>query len=128
MFRDDEERKAHIREYNRKWYQLNKDRILQRRKQHNEELKNWLREYKSSLCCIICGENHPACLQFHHRNKENKSFSIGTRIGRWRYITQKKLEEEISKCEVLCGNCHALLHWRENHEFDNWLDILSPTE
>ena len=40
------------------------------------------RQYKSKLVCVECGENHPACLQFHHLDKEDKSFDIGSIVGK----------------------------------------------
>ena len=116
---NDEIRKAYYREYNKGWYQRHREKILEQRRQHNEELRKWLRRYKSKLRCVECGENHPACIQFHHRDKEEKSFTIGQIIGRRRYINLKKLEKEISKCDILCGNCHAKLHWQEAHMVDN---------
>ncbi len=112
-FKDGEERRAYFREYNKGWYQRHKERLLEKSKQHDEELRQWLRRYKSRLCCMMCGENHPACLQFHHRNREEKSFTISQVIGRRRNISFRKLEKEISKCDILCGNCHAKLHWQE---------------
>lgn len=125
-FKDAETRRAYFRVYNKEWYQRHKDRLQEKRKQHNAELKNWLMHYKSKLCCMQCGENHPACLQFHHRDRKTKQFTVSQMIGRWKYMTIKKLEEEISKCDVLCGNCHAILHWRETHHFDDWSEVL-PT-
>jgi len=118
-FKDDEERRAYFREYNKGWYQQHKDRLLEKRRQHDEDLRMWLRRYKSKLRCEMCGENHPACIQFHHRDREDKSFTIGKIIGRRRYITHKKLEQEIRKCDILCGNCHAKLHWQEMHMTDS---------
>jgi len=117
-FKDDEERRAYFREYNKGWYQRHKERLLERSKQHDEELRQWLGQYKSKLCCVKCGENHPACLQFHHRNREEKSFTISQVIGRRRNISLRKLEKEISKCDILCGNCHAKLHWEERQMTD----------
>src|SRR5436305_3260414 len=69
-FKDDEERRAYFREYNKGWYQRHRERLLEKRRQHDEELRIWLRRYKSKLCCVMCSENHPACIQFHHRNRE----------------------------------------------------------
>jgi hypothetical protein len=112
----DEERRAHRHEYDKQWYQRHKDRLRQKRKQHDADLKRWLEGYKSQLQCIYCGESHPACLQFHHRDQQGKSFNVGGVIGQWRYITLKKLQAEISKCDVVCGNCHAKLHWQERAE------------
>ncbi len=126
-FKDDAERRAYIREYDKGWYQRNRERRLEKRRQHSEELKQWLNRYKSKLRCIECGENHPACLQFHHRNREEKSFGIGG-IVRKTHVSIKRREKEISKCEVLCGNCHAIRHWQETHDFDDWREVLPPVE
>mgnify|MGYP003623006306 CR=1 FL=1 len=127
-FRDNEVRRAYFREYNKGWYRKHKKRLLEKSKMHDEDLRQWLREYKSKLRCIVCGENHPACLQFHHRNKEEKSFAISYVIGRRWNVSFKKLEDEISKCDILCGNCHAIHHWRETHDFDDWREVLPATE
>lgn len=124
---NDETRKAYYREYNKGWYQQHRERLLEKRRQHKEELRIWLRRYKSKLRCVECGENHPACLHFHHRNKEEKSFDIGKAITRT-YTSINRLEKEISKCEVLCGNCHAIRHWRETHESDSWLEVLPQVD
>ncbi len=116
--KDGEERRAYIREYDKGWYQQHRERRLEKRRQHSEQLKQWLDRYKSKLRCVECGENHPACIQFHHRNREEKSFGIGG-IIRKTHVSIKRLEKEISKCEILCGNCHAKLHWRETHMTDS---------
>lgn len=126
-FKDDEERKAYFREYNKGWYRRHKDRLLEKRRQHNEELKTWLRMYKSKLSCVKCGESHPACLHFHHRDRAEKSFTIGSIVAR-SYISVRRLEEEISKCDVLCGNCHAIYHWGEMHGSDNLNEIFPSVD
>lgn len=126
--KDEEERKAYYREYNKAWYQKHRGRLLEKHKQHKSELREWLKCYKDRLRCKECGESHPACLQFHHRNKATKSFNISAALKGTEYISLKKLEEEITKCDILCGNCHALHHWKEAHDFDNWLEVLPLTE
>ncbi len=126
-FKDDEERKAYFREYNEGWYRRHKERLLEKRRHHSSEMRDWLRQYKSQFCCVVCGENHPACLQFHHRNREEKSFTISSIIART-HISFRKLEEEINRCDILCGNCHAKHHWKETHEFDDWREVLPPVD
>jgi hypothetical protein len=81
-FESDEAHRAYFREYNKGWYRRHRERLLEERKQHNQELRLWLRHYKSKLCCMVCGESHPACLQFHHRERKDKSFGIGSVLGR----------------------------------------------
>jgi hypothetical protein len=124
-YKDKERKMEYQREYQKRWYREHRERLLEKRKQHDEELRQWLRQYKNRLGCVECGENHPACLHFHHRHKEEKSFTISHIVGRWRYTTLEKLQEEISKCTILCGNCHAIFHWRETHDSDEWREVLS---
>lgn len=66
-------------------------------------------KYKRTLKCISCPEDHPATLQFHHRNPDDKSFEIAGAVSRG--VSWGIILEEIKKCDVLCANCHAKLHW-----------------
>jgi hypothetical protein len=51
--------------------------------------------------CELCGYRaSPVALQFHHLR--DKEFGIAGR-----YMSWEKVEAEISKCSVLCANCHA---------------------
>jgi len=64
--------------------------------------------------CTKCGwKNHPAALEFHHINGE-KDFAIG---NRWN-ANWELLAKEISKCQLLCSNCHRIEH---SKRFDPFL-------
>ena len=65
---------------------------------------------------------HPACLQFHHRDRAEKSFSVANMA--LKATSKKRLLDEIAKCDVLCVNCHAKFHWREKYGTDDWEDVL----
>jgi len=54
-----------------------------------------------------CGwSGNQAALQFHHKVSKEKDFTIGNVANKsWDVI---KLE--ISKCELLCANCHIIHH------------------
>ena len=67
----------------------------------------WLCDYKHKKGCYRCGVKDPRVLDFHHRNKEDKLFGIG---GFRREIGFQRLSDEIEKCEVVCANCHRILH------------------
>jgi hypothetical protein len=55
--------------------------------------------------CAICGYSRClAALEFHHRERSSKSFSVAAR-GVTRSLTEAR--EEARKCVLLCGNCHA---------------------
>lgn len=61
--------------------------------------------------CKICGYSRcTAALVFHHRDPSQKKFLINnaTAAKPW-----KILKEEIDKCDLLCANCHAEIHYGE---------------
>ena len=96
------------REYQAKWYAAN--RLLQQERTYarKKRLQEWLKNRKASLFCSDCGESHPATLDFHHVNPEEKEINIGkvTTVG-W---SIGRIEKEIEKCVVLCSNCHRKHH------------------
>jgi hypothetical protein len=57
--------------------------------------------------CNRCGwEGHLAAYEFHHLDPKQKEFSLGS-------VSNKKWEiilNELSKCELLCSNCHRIEH------------------
>lgn len=64
--------------------------------------KQRLVEYKGGKC-IICGYNKcNRALEFHHLDRNNKSFSISNTN-----IKYEKLQAEVDKCILVCSNCHC---------------------
>ncbi|GAC1388941.1 MAG: hypothetical protein NVS4B11_04540 [Ktedonobacteraceae bacterium] len=126
-YKSDEERRAYFRQYNKGWYRRHKEKLIEMRRKRRMENVAWYKDYKGKLFCAECGENHPACLQFHHKDRKEKSFTISHIVGSSTY-SLKTIIKEIDKCEVLCGNCHAKRHWREKHETDSWLETVSLEE
>jgi len=55
--------------------------------------------------CVLCGyDNYPGALQFHHIDRDQKTFGLSTRgVARALHLAR----EEAEKCVVLCANCHA---------------------
>lgn len=63
--------------------------------------------------CQRCGwTGHQAGYDFHHINPSEKEFAI----GRMANISWEKLKTEISKCELLCRNCHGIEHSNKDGE------------
>lgn len=90
-----------------RYYYKNRESEIRRSKKRTEELKNWFEDYKKHLECEKCGEDHPACLDFHH--EQEKSIGVSELVNR-RNSSKKRIKEEISKCTVLCANCHRKIH------------------
>jgi len=70
--------------------------------------REWLREQKGTRC-DRCGQEFPSeRLHFHHRDPVSKLFVLGrpASLG----SSRKRAEEEIAKCDRLCGSCHVEAH------------------
>lgn len=98
------------REYRKAHYEENKQKYIQRAKTYRKQLQEYAWSMKKR--CKECGENHPATLDFHHRDRAGKDINIMMVVSR-SGTGRLKLEAEIAKCDVLCSNCHRKLHWNE---------------
>ena len=109
-YKDPEKQKAYSKKWNQEFYKNNKASEYARIRARRLEVRAWLTEYKSQLACSMCGEKHPACLDFHHKNGAGKEFSMGNIKG-WGYGKERILRE-IKKCMVICANCHRKVHFK----------------
>ena len=103
------------KDYQHQYYLNNKESYRKASKKakpgHLLRKKLWFQELKGSLVCIKCGENHIACLDFHHRDPNEKEMGISYTLYKW---GKKRIMAEIEKCDVLCSNCHRKFHFEEN--------------
>jgi hypothetical protein len=98
-------------EAQKRYWSKNKEYYERKKLEYREQVRNKIIEFKQQNPCS-CGENHPACLVFHHPDPEEKDFNIADGIkNRWSW---DRIHLEIKKCVVLCSNCHMKLHWNEN--------------
>ena len=93
----------------RRWREKNKQKDNDRIYKRKEEIRKWFVKYRKTLHCSMCPENHPACLDFHHKNK-NKDFDVSLMANQG--YSKKRILKEIEKCDILCSNCHRKIHWR----------------
>jgi len=98
------------RAYARELYQKQRNLAVKRVARRKKEIKNWIEDYKKTLKCSSCGENHPATLDFHHKNQKDKEKGICYFVSNGYSID--KIENEIQKCQILCSNCHRKLHYK----------------
>ena len=69
------------------------------------EKRKWFIDYLKNKQCK-CGESDSRCLEFHHI--EDKRFTVGYLITSGHSLDF--LKEEISRCVILCVNCHRKIH------------------
>lgn len=91
---------------NDNYYKSNKLKSNFNAKEYKEKRRQ---EIKHGLKCSKCGEDHPACLVFHHVNPTQKEYTIAYMINR--SYSMNKIQKEKTKCIVLCANCHHKLHY-----------------
>ena len=95
----------------------------QKNKEKNkyQDKVNQINEYKKTLCCKKCGEKRFYLFDFHHRNPEEKDYTISDH-SRANFET---IKAEIEKCDVLCANCHREWHYLSVHnpdqDYNAWL-------
>lgn len=95
--------------YTAKHYQNNKTIYKSRAKERTIAARIWLSQYKQGKSCSRCDETHPACLQFHHIDPTVKEGELAKAATNGWAI--ERIKEEISKCIILCANCHFKEHW-----------------
>ena len=106
-----EKERERSKQYYRKTKETRREIRLKRSRKGHKEYREWIKNYKLSKGCAICGYKKCAsALDFHHNG--NKEFNI-TRVE-----SIKKVKVEITKCIVLCRNCHSELHEKEREKND----------
>ena len=63
-----------------------------------------LKKSISDIGCLVCDEDHYACLEVHHLHSKYKRF------GRSQDIVYNIEDIEMGHAVVLCANCHNLFH------------------
>lgn len=79
-------------------------------KESKEYFRNYYKERKQKYInmlggkCSICGSDEN--LQFHHKDRNTKKFSIGKLMNYSEHMVLKELE----KCILICKKCHIKQH------------------
>lgn len=68
-----------------------------------EKRRHWINSLKNVPCKCCEQTFKSSMMDFHHRDPKTKLFEIGK--GSYRHGI-KALEEEISKCDIICKECH----------------------
>lgn len=83
-----------------------KDQRL-RVKKRRQDLYKWLRSLKENKPCTDCNQVfHFAAMQWDHLPGTDKQGDVRKILNRTG--SKDQVLEEISKCELVCSNCHAI--------------------
>lgn len=104
------------RECHKRYYEANKEKVLNQIKARNKEYRiagrQFLLEYLTTHPCVDCSESDPIVLEFDHVK--------GEKIGDIKKMVDsysiESLKKEIEKCEVRCANCHRRMTHKRRKE------------
>ena len=100
---------------NKEHYLKYREKYIERNNIRKGRVKNFnmiaLNEYLKTHPCVVCGENDPLVLEFDHLDNQKYNVSKMRQSYNWETILK-----EISKCQVLCANCHK----RKTAKQFNW--------
>lgn len=83
-----------------------KDRKSAKQRDRRNKIRKYIQQYKQDAGCTDCKEDYPYyMLDFDHRPDEQKLFNISSWSNRSGF---DEVVKEISKCDVVCANCHRI--------------------
>jgi len=106
---DKAKKKENHRRYMREiWYPKNKKKHISYINNIKKKIGSYVLDFKKRSKCFDCGikgDRYPEVLDFDHVNGDKKF-----NISEFRKYTSgfNKVKKEISKCEVVCANCHRI--------------------
>lgn len=104
-YKNIEDRKAASKRH----YYANKQKYIDKKNKYKNELRQLVRDKKESTPCTDCKKYFPYyVMDFDHLDDKSGLISYFAKTGR-----SKALKNEMSKCEIVCANCHRIrTHYR----------------
>jgi hypothetical protein len=103
------------KKYQKEWYEKRKEIVKAKsiisNKKSRDRNQKFIIDYLNSNPCIICGESDIVVLEFDHLF--NKTIEVSRLVAT---SSLEKIKEEVTKCQVLCANCHK----RKTAKQQNW--------
>lgn len=128
-YKDPEKRKAYNQAYSKQHYIDNKATYKSKARKNNiayiTRNREFLDNFKLNASCKLCGYNKCAeALDFHHISEHNKEANVSRLANESNSL--ERIQEEISKCIVVCARCHREIHAGMAEQADAG-DLKSPS-
>ncbi len=99
-----------MKEYWPKWYDKNKKKHIARQPLIQKKIAEYIRKVKT-VPCKDCKLRYPYyVMQFDHVRGKKLFLISGSYHGKG----FQQVKREISKCEIVCANCHAIRSWNNS--------------
>jgi hypothetical protein len=80
---------------------------------NRKRLTQWYHELKTSKPCKDCGQTYsPWVMEYDHIGVQKKSRDVSKMVAR--NCSKEAILKEISKCELVCANCHRERTWQRH--------------
>lgn len=90
----------------------NKDHIRIKQREDKRLRKKEAIQYLGGCCSLCKGVFHDAAFEFHHRIPEEKERDPSKMLS----LSWKKIAAELDKCDLVCANCHRVIHYGEIYQ------------
>ena len=94
------------RDYDAEYWRRTRVHRIQMRKVYRRELVSWYRDLKNAPCVDCGGTFHHAAMQWDHLPGLPKMREVSNMVLRG--FRRQTILDEISKCALVCANCHAV--------------------
>lgn len=95
--------KACVNAAQKKQYAGNKAYYLERNRDRRSEMRVKYKALKEATPCARCGQFYPHYVtDYDHKDPASKKLCVSKMMG----YSWGMIEAELSKCELLCANCH----------------------
>ena len=93
-------------EYQKEWYKRHPQSIAKSHKTRRKLRRDYVKECKADVPCTDCGRAYPwYVMDFDHvRGKKKFNLSIASN----KMYSTAAIDEEITKCDLVCANCHRI--------------------
>ena len=92
------------RNWQREWYQRNKERINAEARRRRAKNRKLIQKAKSKPCADCGVEYPPHVMDFDHVRGKKRCHIAGMQ----HYLNVQYILDEIAKCDVVCANCHRV--------------------
>lgn len=99
--------KEKLKEYYSNTKETQIQQVLQRRENNKAEYI-LLKRGKCEICGFEYNGENAACFDFHHENPKEKEYNPSIAIR----LRKEKALKELEKCQLVCANCHRLIHYK----------------
>ena len=112
--------KAKQKESSKRHYERNTALIKQRARDFNQKVRgrnfDIIKSIKEQGGCHRCKNRDHRVLDFHHLRDKTANIADVAALC-W---SEKRLLEEIEKCEILCANCHRIETYEQRRLLRDW--------